>query len=83
MPFNANNTTLTFAGNLNFATWMKVNLCIYKNVLKCHRPAGPQLDKKRDYFYFLAEKPQKNERKNLYFCRRKNSEANYSGKWEV
>lgn len=30
MPFNANNKTHAFAGNLNCAAWMKVNLCIYK-----------------------------------------------------
>lgn len=54
MPFNANNKTLTFAGNLNCTTWMKVNLCIYKKVLRCHRPAGTQVDKTKGLFSVLS-----------------------------
>lgn len=54
MPFNTNDKTDAFAGNLNCATWMTVNLCIYKNVLKQHRPTGIQSTKNKKLFLFLS-----------------------------
>lgn len=47
MAFNANNKTHALAGNLNRAIWMKVNLCIYKNVPECHRRRGTQPTKQK------------------------------------
>lgn len=47
MPFNANNKTRSFAGNLNCPTWMKINPCIYKNALESHRLTGTQPTKQK------------------------------------
>lgn len=58
MPFNASNKTHAFTGNLSCATWMKVNLCIHKNVLECHRLTGtqPTIKNKRLFLFLSRDK---------------------------